>query len=172
MLRSAGCTRNTRFKPPTHAHLQACAWKYAESRHWMLLNCAQPHPVTSMPTHGQQASADLHSEKFRPIQKRFPYCLYGVKHCCWCGDCHECAIGWLQQTGRLVKVDIDGRLGSTYGQHGRYRRSVRLHGRTWISALSQELGACCRPTETGAGPSDARVAAAASHFTGVFLACA
>jgi len=36
---------------------------------------------------------------------------------------------------------------------------------------SQELGACCRPTETGAGPSDARVAAAASHFTGLFLAC-
>jgi len=36
----------------------------------------------------------------------------------------------------------------------------------------KELGACCRPTETGAGPSDARIAAAASHFTGVFLACA
>jgi len=32
--------------------------------------------------------------------------------------------------------------------------------------------ACCRPTETGAGPSEARIAAAASHFTGVFLACA
>ena len=27
-----------------------------------------------------------------------------------------------------------------------------------------ELRACCRPTETGAGPSDARIAAAASHF--------
>ena len=39
-------------------------------------------------------------------------------------------------------------------------------------AKSQELGACCRPTETGAGPSDARIAAAASHFTDVFLACA
>ena len=39
-------------------------------------------------------------------------------------------------------------------------------------AKSQELRACCLPTETGAGPSDARIAAAASHFTGVFLACA
>ena len=39
-------------------------------------------------------------------------------------------------------------------------------------AKSQELRACCRPTETGAGLSDARIAAAASHFTGVFLVCA
>ena len=37
---------------------------------------------------------------------------------------------------------------------------------------TKELRACCRPTETGAGPSDARIAAAASHCTGVFLACA
>ena len=42
---------------------------------------------------------------------------------------------------------------------------------TWW-AKSQELRACCRPTETGAGPPDARTAAAASHFTCVFLACA
>ena len=28
---------------------------------------------------------------------------------------------------------------------------------------TKELRACCRPTETGAGPSDARIAAAASH---------
>ena len=39
-------------------------------------------------------------------------------------------------------------------------------------AKSQELPAYCRPTETGAGPSDARIVAAASHFTGVFLVCA
>ena len=39
-------------------------------------------------------------------------------------------------------------------------------------AKSQELRAYCRLTKTGAGPSDARIAAAASHFTGVFLACA
>ena len=37
---------------------------------------------------------------------------------------------------------------------------------------ARELRACCRPTETGAGPSDARIAAAASHCTGVFLPCA
>ena len=37
---------------------------------------------------------------------------------------------------------------------------------------TKELRACCRRTETGAGPSDARIAAAASHCTGVFLACA
>jgi len=93
MLRSPGCTRSTRFKPPTHAHLQACAWKYAESRHWMLFNCEQPHPVISMPTQGQQArSADLHPWKSRPIQKRLPYCLYCFKHCCWCGGCRECAM--------------------------------------------------------------------------------
>ena len=35
-----------------------------------------------------------------------------------------------------------------------------------------ELRACCRPTDTGAGPSDARIAASAPHSTGVFLACA
>jgi len=39
-------------------------------------------------------------------------------------------------------------------------------------AKSQEPRACCRPTETGAGTSDARIAAAASDFTGVFFACA
>jgi len=49
LLRSPGCTRSTRFKPPTHAHLQACVWKYAESRHWMLLNCAQPIPSHQCP---------------------------------------------------------------------------------------------------------------------------
>ena len=37
---------------------------------------------------------------------------------------------------------------------------------------ARELRACCRPTETGAGPSDARITAAAPHSTGVFLACA
>ena len=35
-----------------------------------------------------------------------------------------------------------------------------------------ELRAYCRPTETGFGPSDARIASAASHWTGVFLPCA
>ena len=37
---------------------------------------------------------------------------------------------------------------------------------------TKEFRAYCRPTETVAGPSDARLAAAASHFIGVFLACA
>ena len=37
---------------------------------------------------------------------------------------------------------------------------------------TKEFRACCRPTKTGAGLSDARIAAAASHCTGVFLVCA
>jgi len=28
MSQSPGYTRSTRFKPPTHAHLQVCAWNY------------------------------------------------------------------------------------------------------------------------------------------------
>ena len=36
----------------------------------------------------------------------------------------------------------------------------------------EEFRAYCRLTETGAGPSDARIVAAASHCTGVFLSCA
>ena len=36
----------------------------------------------------------------------------------------------------------------------------------------EELRAFCRPAGAGAGPSGAGVAAAASHFAGVFLVCA
>jgi len=43
---------------------------------------------------------------------------------------------------------------------------------TFDARGTKELRACCRPTETGAGPSDARIAAAASHCSGVFLVCA
>jgi len=53
------------------------------------------------------------------------------------------------------------------------RQIVYFHPFTVIIQLSQkELRAGCRPTETGAGPSDARIVAAASHFTGVLFACA
>jgi len=41
-----------------------------------------------------------------------------------------------------------------------------------MSAQEKEFRAYCRPTETGAGPSDTRIATTASHFIGVFLACA
>ena len=37
---------------------------------------------------------------------------------------------------------------------------------------TKELRTCCRPTKTGVGPSDARIVAAASHRTGVFLVSA
>ena len=50
------------------------------------------YPVTSMSTLGQARTADLHPGTCLPNQKRLAYCIHCVKHCCWCGGCHECAM--------------------------------------------------------------------------------
>jgi len=56
----------------------------------------------------------------------------------------------------------------------RYFGDFFLKNRFWLTdcGCSFVNDLRCRPTETGAGPSDARIAAAAPYSTGVFLACA
>jgi len=53
-----------------------------------------------------------------------------------------------------------------------HSRKVTGHSRKRCTFSTEKLRACCRPTETGDGPSDTSIAADASHCTGVFLACA